>query len=310
MALVLKNIFTPSTDEIAQNYVIESWHVSQSVDALTGVAAYDITISGSLNLTGSTLTGSTANITSITGSLLGTATTASVAQQVKITNNATTNQSFRLLFVSQTGLPDPNNDGYAQPRFDSGSDGSGLYYNPLTNTLNVGRISGSNDGSAVDFVGTSSYALTASVATNAATAQSATNYFPSYVGIDSLTYTASTNPYTVAGITPPVVYVSQSSDILGLNFFPNAATDGQTVTFVSNYRNISALQTSNIEISASGINIYGKGGIASVIPSSGNGTLFSLLGSSIPTVDSVTFQFITTTSTLFPTVGWYVMNYN
>ena len=73
MALVLKQIFATGSDEIAQNYTIESWHVSQSVDALTGQEAYDITISGSLNLTGSTLTGSTANITSITGSLLGTA---------------------------------------------------------------------------------------------------------------------------------------------------------------------------------------------------------------------------------------------
>ena len=73
MALVLKQIFATGSDEIAQNYTIESWHVSQSVDAFTGQEAYDVTISGSLNLAGSTLTGSTANITSITGSLLGTA---------------------------------------------------------------------------------------------------------------------------------------------------------------------------------------------------------------------------------------------
>lgn len=80
MALVLKQIFATGSDQISQNYAIESWHVSQSVDALTGAAAYDITISGSLNLTGSTLTGSTANITSITGSLKGTASTASYVQ--------------------------------------------------------------------------------------------------------------------------------------------------------------------------------------------------------------------------------------
>jgi len=305
MALVLKQIFTSGSDEIAQNYAIESWHVSQSVDAFTGAVAYDIKISGSL-----TLTGSVSSRNGFTGSLLGTAATASIAQQVKVTNNATTvGTNYRLVFITGSTLPDPNNDGFTALRFDSGSDGSGIFYTPSTNTLNVGRVSGSNDGN-IDFVGTASYAATASVATSATTAQSATNYFPSYVGIDSLTYTASTNPYTVAGITPPVVYVSQSSDILGLNFFPNTATDGQTVTFVSNYRNISPLQTLDIKISASGVNIYGKGGIANVIPSSGNGTLSSLFGGGVPAVDSVTFQFITTTSTLFPAVGWYIMNYN
>jgi hypothetical protein len=53
MANVLQKIFTPSVDEIVQNFTIQSWHVSQSVDALTGAEAYDITISGSLVVTGS-----------------------------------------------------------------------------------------------------------------------------------------------------------------------------------------------------------------------------------------------------------------
>ena len=53
MALKLKNIFVTGSDQVAQTYTIESWHVSQSVDAFTGVAAYDITLSGSFTLTGS-----------------------------------------------------------------------------------------------------------------------------------------------------------------------------------------------------------------------------------------------------------------
>jgi hypothetical protein len=53
MALVLKQIFTSGSDQISQNYTIESWHVSQSVDAFTGTKAYDITLSGSFTLTGS-----------------------------------------------------------------------------------------------------------------------------------------------------------------------------------------------------------------------------------------------------------------
>lgn len=53
MALKLKNIFATGSDQVAQTYTIESWHVSQSVDAFTGVVAYDITVSGSFTLTGS-----------------------------------------------------------------------------------------------------------------------------------------------------------------------------------------------------------------------------------------------------------------
>ena len=53
MGLKLKQIFTPGTDEVEQQFTINAWHVSQSVDALTGAEDYDITISGSLTLTGS-----------------------------------------------------------------------------------------------------------------------------------------------------------------------------------------------------------------------------------------------------------------
>jgi len=52
MAKQLKKIFVPTTDEVVQNFKIQSWHVSQSVDALTGNDDYDITISGSLEVEG------------------------------------------------------------------------------------------------------------------------------------------------------------------------------------------------------------------------------------------------------------------
>ena len=53
MAKQLKKIFDPGTDEVVQNFIVQSWHVSQSVDAFTGVEDYDIEISGSLTVTGS-----------------------------------------------------------------------------------------------------------------------------------------------------------------------------------------------------------------------------------------------------------------
>lgn len=61
-----------SKSNIANGNTILPSDVSQSVDALTGLFSYDITISGSLNLTGSTVTGSTANFAQVTASLFGT----------------------------------------------------------------------------------------------------------------------------------------------------------------------------------------------------------------------------------------------
>jgi hypothetical protein len=64
MAKILQKVFT-STDQVSQSFTVESWHVSQSIDAFTGADDYDITISGSLTVIGPTSG-------SFTGSLLGT----------------------------------------------------------------------------------------------------------------------------------------------------------------------------------------------------------------------------------------------
>jgi len=69
MAKILKNVFIAGVDEIVQDYTVESWHVSQSVDAFTGASDYDITISGSLTVVGPT-------VGSFTGSLQGTSSNA------------------------------------------------------------------------------------------------------------------------------------------------------------------------------------------------------------------------------------------
>jgi hypothetical protein len=52
-----------SKSNIANSNTIEAWQVSQSVDAFTGIAAYDITISGSLKVTGSTNLSGSVNVT-------------------------------------------------------------------------------------------------------------------------------------------------------------------------------------------------------------------------------------------------------
>jgi fructose-specific component phosphotransferase system IIB-like protein len=70
MALVL------SKTGITTSNTIEAWHVTQSIDALTGAAAYNISISGSLSITGSVVStqGMSGSFTgSFGGNLNGTA---------------------------------------------------------------------------------------------------------------------------------------------------------------------------------------------------------------------------------------------
>ena len=65
-----------SKSGISTSATAEAWHVTQSIDALTGAEAYNITISGSLNLTGSAVTGSFSgdgtNLTGVTAEWDGT----------------------------------------------------------------------------------------------------------------------------------------------------------------------------------------------------------------------------------------------
>jgi len=86
---------TLSKANIAQGNTIQPADVSQSIDALTGLFSYDISISGSLNLTGSTVTGSTANFTSVTASLFGTGSWA-VSSSFSISSSRAISSSFAI----------------------------------------------------------------------------------------------------------------------------------------------------------------------------------------------------------------------
>jgi hypothetical protein len=68
----MANILTKTG--ITTGQTIQPFHVTQSVDAFTGLTAYDITISGSL-----TLTGSVSSLNGFTGNLTGTASRATEA---------------------------------------------------------------------------------------------------------------------------------------------------------------------------------------------------------------------------------------
>jgi hypothetical protein len=89
--------------------IVRPWHVSQSVDAFTGVEAYDITVSGSLNVTGSThldIRNDIFLISSASTPLLnvdsqGSTTISSSASDIFLIKNSI---GTELLLVSQSGL--------------------------------------------------------------------------------------------------------------------------------------------------------------------------------------------------------------
>lgn len=161
MANVLKQIFTSGSDQIDQTYTIEAWHVSQSVDAFTAAKEYNISISGSL---------------AITGSLFATASHAYSGSKVYIASNNATDINYTLVFKNSTGA--------LGSHYELAADGAnGPYYNPSSNILTVpivsgssiqatsltGSLSGSVIGNVTGTATSASYALTSSFASNGVT---------------------------------------------------------------------------------------------------------------------------------------------
>ena len=137
--------------EIQTGEIIKAVHVNQFVYALTGSQAYDLNISGSL-----TLTGSVDSLNGYTGSLHGTASYADRGITVRTTNLPTNDTNYWLPFINPGSVPATGESGFAQLVVDSGSDGSGISYNPSNNSLTASIFKG-------DVEGTASYSDTAAV---------------------------------------------------------------------------------------------------------------------------------------------------
>ena len=99
--------------------------------------------SGYTPITGLSMTGSLNGIAS-TASFVITAQTGSKANNIIINNNATTNQIYRLTYVLDSSMPSIGNSTYLPLNADSGSDGSGLSYNPSNNSLTASLFSGTS----------------------------------------------------------------------------------------------------------------------------------------------------------------------
>lgn len=149
---------TLSKTGITNGQTILVGHVTQSIDALNGTTAYDITISGSL-----TLTGSVSSLNGFTGNLVG---TASVATNASISNfviptNTVSNFGYNLPYLTGTG----STAGLAYSA-------TGPRYNPVTETIKATTF----EGNALTST-TSSYALLAEDVQETFTNNSTVNYF-------------------------------------------------------------------------------------------------------------------------------------
>jgi hypothetical protein len=208
---------TLSKTGIDQSQTINAWHVTQSIDALAGTQAYDITISGSFVL-GTGTTGS------------GYFTNAVTSNQIRLQNTAG-NTNYTLPYLASTSSTSALY--YA---------GTGPVYNPVTETLK-----------ATNFEGTASLASTASYAE---ISQVSGYYVPSgsaaatagvlkfFAGASK---TSGTPPYTaIVNLSP----INLTGKILNQNLFlgttpsQSGATVAATVnsptaiTFVSNNPNV------------------------------------------------------------------------
>ncbi len=220
-----------SNTGISSGSIIEAHHVSQSIDALTGADGYDITISGSLTVTGSVYFNSilsnsgynnvlTIDSTKIlyTSSLDITVNNALTASYVDLVagDSITINQvgtSFEISSSAVTGvtLTDFNNftssynTGSFTGSFTGSLTGTASYVNlvegpniDINQTGNTFAISGSSS------VNTGSFIVTASIASNIITfTKGDSSTFPIVIpNLNPSTSSFYINPFTTPGLNP------------------------------------------------------------------------------------------------------------
>jgi len=275
-----------SNSGIASGSIIRPWHVTQSVDAFTGTEAYDITISGSLTLTGSF------SIDNITASLFGTASWANnvVSASYAVTSsysNTSTSASYSDTSVTSSYITGSGVDG----PFGSNSVVSSSY------SVSSSQAISSSYAVSSSYVVSSSYADT-SLTSSFVTGSDVYGPFgsnsiisASYAVTASFASTVDTSvPLTTTGIQNP-----PGGGGGGGNPFNITTQDAQPIN----------LNTSNLrrfQVDESGSVNLGDGG---------NGTLSTILNNSITTLnsESVTLLTVPTSDGVAYTVKSYVVGY-
>ena len=170
---------------------------------------------------------------SISGSLTGSATTATNASKLDPTLNASTNQNYNVLFATTSS---------ATYETIYKENGDIMTYNPSTNVLTV----------------TSSYATTASYAISASYAPQT---FPTYtnISVDSSTYPPGTE-FLIDSSCANIIFVKNGGGGNQIGFAFNVGTEGQLVKFTTE-KSQTGIDLANFCITAS-VGVNGLGGIS------------------------------------------------
>ena len=270
---------TLSKSNIVNGNTIQAADVSQSIDAFTGTIAYDITLSGSLQLTGSVKSRN-----GYTGSLQGTATTATTATSASNITTAILGGagSYYPVFVAGAGTTAPKI-------------ASLFEYDIEENSLSV-DISG-NAATATS----SSYALTASFALNGGGGGAA---FPTSAYIDNGTYGSVGTAYPINASSAGMLYIDTRSNSREVYFNFNTGSINQVITFTTYYdQTVSNMDPNFIYCTTAGI-IYG------LKQNTINNTTLKLADLVVGATPSFTvfntFQFQYTT--INSRTGWFLIN--
>jgi hypothetical protein len=268
---------TLSKTNISTGNTIQAPDVSQSIDAFTGAAAYDITLSGSLQLTGSVQSRD-----GYTGSLFGTASFVTLAQTASFVTTAQT-ASFVTLAQSASFVSLAKSASYV--------------------ALGVNDISATDATVTWTKFNTLSYNFTINNVTqsiSSSLASSAKRLTADNVRIRSSNNPPST-PYPIDSNTPAMVYLEYGIGDIGLEL--RQGTLGQIITFTPFTSEID-ITTAQISITGSQAGAYGYGGGVISFP----GGTSSLANLFIPATAPNLYSFSLHYTSIASLTGWYLVN--
>jgi hypothetical protein len=261
---------TLSKSNIVNGNTIQAADVSQSIDAFTGTIAYDITLSGSLQLTGSVKSRN-----GYTGSLSGNATTATSASNITTAVLGGAGEFYPVFVVGE---------GTKAPKI-----ASLFAYDLEENSLSVNTT------------GTASYATTASFALNGGGGGAA---FPTSAYIDNTNYGSVGTAYPINASSAGMLYIDTRNNSRDVYFNFSAGATNQVITFTTYYdQTVSTMDPNFIYCTTAGV-IYG---LKQNEINNTTGKLADLVTTSSPAItlfNSFQFQYTTVNSR----TGWFLIN--
>jgi len=231
---------TLSKTGIVNGQTVQDYHVTQSIDALTGTVGYALTVSGSFTLVGTTGSGYFASSV--------------ISEQIK-PQSVVSDKGYTVPYLNGTGSSSPlNYNAY-------------LTYNPVTDLLNTTSSYATSASQAIS----ASYAPPSTPTSYNPSYVLINDFNNTSSGVP---YTIDSSVPSVIYISQSVSPLGQQS--LGLLFNNlTAQDDGKIITFNAYYDLQNPNLTSDdIYITSSGANIFGLGGVTIAI--NGNNTLTAL----------------------------------